>query len=109
MPYVNCPPGLASLRMEDGTRYKATRPGGRVEVSGEHAAAIDRIPGNGTAGLVTAGFRVYGSSPKAGRWCRECSPARLWNPWNASCPKCGSATVPEDQGPAGPAPSSATL
>ncbi len=92
MPYVNLPPGNRGLHMEDGTRYKATRPGGRVEVSGEHAAAIDRMSGNGTAGLITASFRVFGGGACAGRWCKSCKPARLWNAWNDTCPRCGAAT-----------------
>ena len=95
MPRVNLPPGCSSLQMEDGSRYKAGRPGGAVTVSDSHAAAIDRVSGNGTAGLVSAGFRVFGSSPKAGRWCNHCQPARLWNAWNDFCPKCNAPTEPE--------------
>ena len=48
------PPGCSSLRMEDGTRYKARKPGGFVNVSEGHADAINRLSGNGDAGLVTA-------------------------------------------------------
>jgi hypothetical protein len=92
---VNLPPGCRSLRMEDGTRYVAAREGGSVTVADGHAAAIDRMDGNGTAGLVTGAFRVFGSNPKTGRWCRVCQPARLWNAWNHTCPKCGAATEPE--------------
>ena len=94
MPYVNLPPGNRGLRMEDGTHYRASREGGRVEVSSEHAAAIDRIGGTGTAGLLTASFREFGGG-KNGRWCFSCEPARLWNAWNAVCPRCGAATQPE--------------
>lgn len=96
VPYVNLPPGNSGLRMEDGTHYKAPRAGGRVFVSDEHARAIDRLPGNGDAGLVgTATFREFGTAGKTGRWCTSCQPARLWNPWNQTCPKCGAATEPE--------------
>ena len=95
MPLVNLPPGCKSLQMQDGRKYVAGRAGGTVQVSDSHAKAIDGMSGNGTAGLVTAGFRVFGSSPKAGRWCRTCQPARLWNAWNVSCPRCGAATEPE--------------
>jgi hypothetical protein len=95
MPKVQLPPGNSGLQMEDGTHYKAGRPGGYVNVSDDHARAIDRMSGNGTAGLITAGFRVFGSSPRAGRWCTSCQPARLWNAWNDSCPRCGAATEPE--------------
>jgi len=82
--------------MEDGRRYVASRTGGSVTVSDSHAAAIDRMPGNGTAGLVTAGFREFGTGAvRNGRWCRSCQPARLWNAWNTTCVKCGAATEPE--------------
>lgn len=96
MPYVNLPPGNSALRMYDGTRYKAARPGGRVFVSDAHARAIDGMSGNGDAGLVgTARFREFGSGAVRGRWCTTCQPARLWNPWNLTCSKCGAETVPE--------------
>jgi hypothetical protein len=95
MPYVNLPPGCRSLQMEDGKRYVAGRSGGQVNVTHEHAKAIDRLSGNGTAGLITAGFRVFTEGRKAGRWCTNCQPARLWNAWNDLCPRCGSATEPE--------------
>jgi hypothetical protein len=91
---VNLPPGCRSLQMEDGKRYVASRAGGKVTVSDDHAAAIDRIPGNGTAGLVTGQFREYGGG-KNGRWCVTCQPARLWQPWSLSCPRCGAATESE--------------
>jgi len=100
---VNLPPGCRSLRMEDGSRYVAAREGGKVTVADHHAAAIDRMDGNGTAGLVTGAFRVFGSSKKAGRWCRACQPARLWNAWNLFCPRCNAPTEPEDDAPASPA------
>ena len=93
---VNLPPGCRSLRMEDGSRYVAAREGGKVTVADHHAAAIDRMDGNGTAGLVTGAFRVFGSSKKAGRWCRSCQPARLWNAWNLLCPRCNAPTEPEE-------------
>jgi hypothetical protein len=92
---VNLPPGCRSLRLGDGTRYVAAREGGSVTVADSHAAAIDAMDGNGTAGLVTGAFRVFGGGRKAGRWCRACQPARLWNPWNDFCPRCGAATEPE--------------
>ena len=91
---VNLPPGCRALRFEDGTRYVASREGGKITVADNHAAAIDRMDGNGTAGLVTGQFREFGGG-KNGRWCRNCQPARLWNPWNDLCPRCGEATEPE--------------
>lgn len=95
MPVVNLPPGCRSLRMEDGTRYVAPRSGGTVTVSDSHAAAIDRIPGNGTAGLVSAGFREFGTR-KGGRQCTGCG--RIYYAWTTVCPRaaCGAATEPEN-------------
>jgi hypothetical protein len=96
MPYVNAPPGLRQLKMYDGTVIPVDRATGRMDVSNpDHARAIDSMTGNGTAGLLTAGFRVFGSSPRAGRWCKSCKPARLWNAWNLECPRCGAATEQE--------------
>ena len=65
MVQVNLPPGCRSLAFEDGTRYVAPRSGGRIDVTHDHAAAIDKISGNGDAGLVTAQFRAFGGT-KAG-------------------------------------------
>jgi hypothetical protein len=105
MPQVNLPPGCRSLQMEDGKRYVAGRSGGQVSVSDDHAKAIDRLAGNGTAGLITAGFRQFGAVRKPGRWCTSCQPARLWQPWSETCPRCGAATEPEPGGnAAGPHP-----
>lgn len=96
MPRFPAPPGNTRLRMEDGTPYKAER--GFFNVSDEHARAIDRVPGNGTAGLLSATTGTFVSSGRRnGRWCRTCTPARLWQPWTGFCPRCGSATAPESQ------------
>ncbi len=86
------PPGCSSLHMEDGTTYNAGRPGGHVDVAEHHARAINRMGGNGTAGLVSAkGWHYLGT--KKGRWCAACR--RVWNAWSADCPRCGAATEPE--------------
>ena len=92
---VNLPPGCRSLRMEDGTRYVAAREGGSVTVADGHAAAIDRMDGNGTAGLLTASFREYGTSGKPGRRCTGCG--RVYYAFTMTCPReaCGAATEPE--------------
>jgi hypothetical protein len=79
--------------MEDGTRYVAGRAGGQVTVSDHHGAAINRLGGNGTAGLVNGNPGIYVRSAKKGRWCAACR--RLWNVWNADCPRCGEATESE--------------
>ena len=87
------PPGCSSLRMEDGTRYKARKPGGFVNVSEGHADAINRLSGNGDAGLLSAkGAHYIGT--KNGRWCAACR--RLWNVWNDECPRCGGAMLDTD-------------
>jgi len=92
---VNLPPGCRSLQMEDGTRYIAPRAGGMVTVSDRHAKAIDHIPGNGTAGLVTGRPGIYASGAKPGRVCTACG--RVSYPWSGTCPRpsCGAPTVPE--------------
>ncbi len=86
------PPGCSSLRMEDGTRYKARKPGGFVNVSETHADAINRLSGNGDAGLVTAKGRHF-LGTKAGRWCAPCR--FLAQAWSVRCPRCDGPTEPE--------------
>jgi hypothetical protein len=95
VPYVNLPPGCSSLRFEDGSRAQAGRPGGRVFLSEAQANTVDRMDGNGTAGLVTGNTGTHVGT-KRGRWCFSCTPPRLWNAWNAQCPKCGAETQAED-------------
>lgn len=96
MPVINLPAGCSGLQMTDGTNY-AGKPGGHVTVSDEHARHIRRETG-GDAGLTGHGsFRSFGAA-KPGRWCGPCR--RLWNCWNSTCPKCGTATVPEAEMPA---------
>jgi hypothetical protein len=88
---VNLPPGCKSLRMEDGTRYVAARAGGQVTVSDAHGTAINRIGGNGTAGLVNGVPGLYVNAPK-GRECPECH--RRWHVWTDVCPRCLEDTEP---------------
>jgi hypothetical protein len=89
---ANLPPGCSSLRMEDGTQYKAARPGGHVEVADHHARAINQTGGNGDAGLVSAkGWHYLGT--KRGRVCPSCR--WVWNVWTTECRRCGVATEPE--------------
>lgn len=92
MPYVQLPPGCSSLRFEDGSRAKAARPGGRVFLNEAQANTVDRMDGNGTAGLVTGNTGTHVGT-KRGRWCERCR--RLWNAWSLACPKCGDDTTPE--------------
>jgi hypothetical protein len=86
------PPGCFSLAMEDGTRYKARKAGGHVEVSEDHARAINRLKGNGDAGLVTA-KNAHFVGTRNGRWCEACR--RLWNVWSVACPRCNAPTETE--------------
>lgn len=92
MPYVNLPPGCSSLKFEDGSVAKATRPGGRAFLSDAQASAVDRMDGNGSAGLVTGNTGMH-LGTKKGRWCKKCR--RLWNAWSAICPRCDAPTEPE--------------
>lgn len=77
--------------MEDGTLYRATRPGGKITVSDEHAKDIDKLRGNGEGGLLHASFREYGTA-SGGRIC-SCS-ATIYYEWTKTCPKCGQETKP---------------
>jgi len=88
---VNLPPGCSSLRFEDGTQYKASRPGGTVTVSDSHGAAINRMGGNGTAGLVNGNPGLF-INAKKGQECPSCH--RRWMPWTKVCPRCLVDTDP---------------
>jgi hypothetical protein len=88
---VQLPPGCSSLRFEDGTQYKAQRPGGMITVSDSHGAAINRIGGNGTAGLVNGNPGLFVTARK-GRECPSCH--RRWHVWTDTCPKCLVGTEP---------------
>ena len=85
--------------MQDGTPYHSSIEGGTVTVADEHAPHVRREVG-GDAGLTGhGGSRVF-LGTKGGRWCSACR--RVWNRWNAVCPRCGEDTVPEDEMPAAP-------
>lgn len=92
MPYVNLPPGNSSLRFADGSRAVAGKPGGRVFLSEGQARAVDRMDGNGTAGLVT-GNTGHHVGTKRGRWCAPCH--FLAQAWSTECPRCHAPTEPE--------------
>jgi Zn finger protein HypA/HybF involved in hydrogenase expression len=89
---VNLPPGCYGIQMEDGTKYDRDR-SGRVEVADHHAAAIDASWYRETGVMV--GTERHTIATKTGRWCATCQPARLWNRWNISCPRCGATTTEE--------------
>lgn len=73
MPRMNLPPGNRSVQMEDGTRYVASRQGGHVEVSDQHARDIDKLSGNGDGGLLHAVAGAYGAGTGGpSRTCERC-------------------------------------
>lgn len=90
---VNLPPGCEGIDPLNGSRPYMARAGTAVTVSDEDAARLNRMPSNGTAGLLDARFRVLSLGTKAGRWCGACK--RLWQAWSQVCPRCGAATEPE--------------
>jgi hypothetical protein len=90
MTQVHLPPGCIGFDAKDGTRYTAKKAGGTVNVDERHAKAINEGQFGGDANLVTAkGGLTFGT--KKGRECPKCR--RVWNVWNAQCPKCGEDTV----------------
>lgn len=94
MPRVNLPPGCYGIDFPDGTRYNPPRRGaGHVQVSDRHADAIRR-GWYGQAGVMVADEQ-HAMGTKTGRWCVACTPARIWNAWNALCPRCGTPTTEE--------------
>jgi hypothetical protein len=92
MPVVNLPPGCVGLDPQDGSPPLRARPGGSVTVSDAEAAAIDKVPGNGTAGLLSGRFRAF-IGTRAGQRCPSCD--RRWQAWTKVCRVCHLDTVPE--------------
>lgn len=90
---VALPPGNEGFTGPGGWRSPDTRPGGTITVSDEVARKIEGQYG-GDGGLVQARQRVF-LGTKNGRWCKTCSPARLWNSWQTECPKGHGPTEPE--------------
>ncbi len=100
MPYVNAPPGLRKLTFADGgPPAVANREGGRIWVSDRRAKMIDSMDGNGTAGLVSASFKEYGSSSKPGRVCTRPGCNFVGYGFTMTCPRtgCGAPTRPEGE------------
>jgi hypothetical protein len=94
IPRVQLPDGCYGLDMADGKKYTA-RPGDYVNVSDNHARQIKKSFYGGSG--IMRGGEQFVIGTRAGRWCRSCAPARLWNSWNATCPRCGAETTEEDQ------------
>lgn len=88
---VNLPPGCSGFDCKDGTKYTANRPGGTVTVDDRHAAAIERGQYGQHDFISGKGSQTFGT--KVGMRCLPCN--RLWNRWNAVCPRCGTETIPE--------------
>lgn len=88
---MHLPPGCEGLT-GGAERYRA-RPGGTVTVTDDDAKRINAMPGNGTAGLVTAAYRVFLGTKKGMRCPAD---GRVWNAWTEHCHSCGTATVPDE-------------
>lgn len=85
MPDYRVPPGCEGLRLEDGTRYAATRDGRIVVDREDHARAIERVGHNGGGHIhrVMVGAPVRTPS-------KECTGCRFVGyAWQSTCPKCG--------------------
>lgn len=86
---VQLPPGCSGFDCKDGTKYTASRPGGSVTVEDRHAKAINSGQ-YGQQGFISGkGAQSFGT--RRGMYCGPCK--RLWNAWNACCPRCGAQTV----------------
>lgn len=99
MPRVFLPPGC--LGFADGSKkyLGVNGPGSFVNLEdGSPQLAKLRNQDYASAGLVDAGPEKFFTVRKDdGRWCKPCR--RVWNRWNAVCPKCGADTLPEAEMP----------
>lgn len=99
MPRVFLPPGC--LGFADGSKkyLGVNGPGSFVNLEdGSPQLAKLRNQDYASAGLVDAGPEKFFTVRKDdGRWCKPCR--RVWNRWNAVCPKCGEDTLPEAEMP----------
>ena len=90
MAKVTLPAGCYGVEAADGTKYTAN-PGGQIDVSDRHAAAI-KTSQLGQAGLLSAS-RAYHLGTKQGRRCPRCR--FLAQAWSVECPHCGEPTETE--------------
>jgi hypothetical protein len=88
---VTAPPGCRGIDLQDGTRYNANRQG--VMQVADHHADVIQAGWYGQSGVMV-GNEPHRLGTKVGRQC-ACSPLRIWNAWNKTCPKCGADTVEE--------------
>jgi hypothetical protein len=91
---VQLPPGCTGLDMADGSRVNADR-NGLVQVDDGQRSTIRRS-WYGSSGVIDA-TEPHNIGTKKTRWCFTCQPARAWNAWNKTCPRCGAATHLEEQ------------
>lgn len=102
MPRVNLPPGCAGIADGNWRRF-ADKPGGHINLDDtdpveRRQLAKLRNQDYASAGLVDAGPEKFFTVRRDdGRWCKPCR--RVWNRWNAVCPKCGTETAPEAEMP----------
>lgn len=87
---VQLPDGCYGFDTADGGRYTG-KPGGHVEVSDRHAAAIGKSQ-LGQSGLLS-GSPAYALGTKGGRRCPGCR--FLGQVWAVECPHCGTLTEVE--------------
>ena len=89
------PPGCFGIEMAaDGTRYDTDRHG-RLEVADHHAVQVRRSWA-GHSGTIDARQPVV-LGTRATRWCAACRPARAWQAWTITCPRCGTRTITADE------------
>ena len=87
---VELPPGCYGIETADGTKYDG-KPGGHVDVSDRHAAAI-RTSQHGRIGMLSAS-KAYAIGTKGGRRCPRCR--FLAQRWADACPRCSTPTETE--------------
>lgn len=88
MARVQLPPGCYGIDLPGGGRYSG-KPGSVVDVSDEHARAINKSWYSATG--VMSAEQQYAIGTRTARVC-SCNPLRRWNSWSITCPRCGAET-----------------
>lgn len=91
MAKVTLPDGCMGLEFSDGTKVDGRA--GSAEVTERQARDIDKSWYR-RSGVMRGGTQ-FSFGTKSGRICMPCK--RVWNRWNALCPRCGEQT--EESGP----------
>jgi hypothetical protein len=101
MPRIPVPPGCAGFA-DGNEKYMAVNgPGSYVNIddtdpAGKRALKKLRNQDYAAAGLVDAGpEKFYVKKGPPGRFCLSCN--TLWHSWTRTCPKCETATIPEQE------------